>query len=79
MYNDLKKYNIAINKLNREIGKLKEALFAKSKKCDELQKANLKLANELKLQKKEIDSLKNSKIETPKQPSTKTRSYKKKK
>ena len=77
MYNqNANKYNIAINKLNREISKLKQALFEKQKKCKDLQEGNTKLSQKIQMQEKEIQKLK---AEKSSEPSTKTRTYKKKK
>jgi len=76
---NLKKYNIAINNLNREVNKLKQALFAKTKKCQELQKKNEKLLSELSACEKQIKTLKNASTKTEKQEIPKVRNYKKKK
>lgn len=81
MYNqNLKKYNVAINNLNREISKLKQALFTKTKKCKELEETNIKFANKIAKYEKEIRIFKSKEKEAPapKETSTK-RSYKKKK
>ena len=80
MYNqNVNKYNVAINRLNREIAKLKQALFEKQKKCKDLQSQNSKLSQKIEIQAKEIQKLNKLKAEKPSEPSTKTRTYKKKK
>lgn len=80
MYNqNVNKYNVAINRLNREIAKLKQALFEKQKKCKDLQSQNSKLSQKIEIQAKEIQKLNKLKAEKLSEPSTKTRTYKKKK
>ena len=79
MYNEsIKKYNTTINKLNRELMQLKQALFNSIKDKEKLETAKSKLYQENLLLRKEINSLKVL-VSKEKTSPTRTRNYKKKK